>query len=79
MSAQCKQLGSCALPIVNDTRVRHIFSHSHVAYIRVFWEVEEDTCRSFNQLPRTYRRYNLGDEQAVDPSVSKALFIKVYI
>jgi len=58
------------------TRVRHVLSHSDVAYIRVFWEEKRGSRRSFNHLLRSCRRYYLGDEQTFNPSVPKTLFIK---
>ena len=56
----------------------HVLSHTDVAYIRVFWEEEEDSHHPFNRLLQSCWRYCLGDEQAVIPSVPRSLFIKVY-
>ena len=68
----------CALPAVIDTRICHILSHSDVACIRVFWEDEAGSRGSFDRLPHSCRRYDLGDEQGIITSVPKTLLVKVY-
>ncbi len=70
--------GPRGLQAVIHTRVRHVLSHSDATYIRVFWEAKTGSRRPFNHLLQSCRRYYLGDEQRVIPSVPKILFIKVY-
>ena len=55
-----------------------MFSHSDVAYICVFWEENPDSRHSFDHILRPFWRDCLGDQQRVNPSVQKAIFIEAY-
>ena len=77
LSAQCKHLSPRAVQRL-FTFVSVIFSHSDAAYICVFWEEKQGSYHSSGHALRSCWRDCLGDQQRVNPSVPKTLFIGVY-
>ena len=79
LSAQRKHLDPRAVYAVIHIRVGDIFSHSDAANICVFWEENPDSRHSFDHIFRPFWRDCLGDQQRVNPSVPKAIFIEAYL
>jgi hypothetical protein len=75
LSAQCKP---DKLERAFKAVIDFVLSYSDVAYVCVLWEEKMGSRRSFNYAPRSSRRYYLGDEQRVIPSVSMTFFIKAH-
>ena len=54
----------------------HVFSHSAVAYICVFWEEQVNSRAAFDGASHSYRGYDLVDEQRTITSVPEDLVLQ---
>ena len=78
LCSQCKRSGIRTVQTVIKTYFCDISSHSHVAYICVFWEEKTGARPSFDRVLWPRWQHYLGVHERDIPFVPKILFSEVY-